>query len=50
MGTDRGTIVREASRLLDDEGAYQDMARVQNPYGDGKTSERIWDIIKKRFS
>jgi len=50
VGTDRGTIVREASRLLDDEGAYQDMARVQNPYGDGKTSERIWDIIKKRFS
>jgi len=50
VGTDRGTIVREASRLLDDVGAYRDMSRVQNPYGDGKTSERIWDIIKKRFS
>ena len=41
VGTDPERIVVEASRLLDDEGAYAAMARAINPFGDGHASERI---------
>ena len=40
-GTSRDSIVREALRLIEDRGAYEAMARVHNPYGDGRASERI---------
>lgn len=40
VGTDEDLIVREVSRLLTDPGAYADMARVVNPYGDGRASVR----------
>jgi len=40
-GTSTETIVREASRLLDDSAEYQRMARLENPYGDGRASTRI---------
>lgn len=41
VGTDRAAIVREADRLLDDPAAYAAMAKVENPYGDGRAAERI---------
>lgn len=41
IGTDAATIVQEASRLLDDEAAYQAMASKVNPYGDGTAAVRI---------
>jgi UDP-N-acetylglucosamine 2-epimerase (non-hydrolysing) len=41
VGTDRDAIVREATRLLDDSAEYERMARLHNPYGDGKASRRI---------
>lgn len=41
VGTDESTIVAALDRLLDDDAAYQRMARAANPYGDGKASERI---------
>ena len=41
VGTDEETIVREASRLLSDEGARRAMAAGANPYGDGRASDRI---------
>jgi UDP-N-acetylglucosamine 2-epimerase (non-hydrolysing) len=41
VGTSTHTIVREATVLLDDAGAYRAMSAVHNPYGDGKASERI---------
>lgn len=46
VGTDRDTIVTEALRLLDDQTAYQEMARAVNPYGDGKSVGRIVEIIR----
>ena len=46
VGTDRAVIVREAYRLLDDARAYESMARVFNPYGDGGAAKRIRDILK----
>jgi UDP-N-acetylglucosamine 2-epimerase (non-hydrolysing) len=45
VGTDERRIVEEAERLLDDPHAYQRMARRDNPYGDGKASERIADVL-----
>jgi UDP-N-acetylglucosamine 2-epimerase (non-hydrolysing) len=41
VGTKRADIVREASTLLDDRGAYEAMSKAANPYGDGKACERI---------
>ena len=48
-GTDTATIVSEASKLLSDKAAYDRMAEVKNPYGDGRAAERIWEIIRSRF-
>jgi UDP-N-acetylglucosamine 2-epimerase (non-hydrolysing) len=45
VGTDRERIVREASTLLTDAEAYEEMSKAVNPYGDGKASGRIMDII-----
>jgi len=47
VGTDRAQIVAEASRLLDDPKAYAAMASVQNPYGDGRASQRIVDACRR---
>jgi UDP-N-acetylglucosamine 2-epimerase (non-hydrolysing) len=45
VGNDEEVIVTEASRLLDDKAAYETMARAHNPFGDGRSSERIARII-----
>lgn len=45
VGNDEEVIVTEASRLLDDSAAYEAMARAHNPFGDGRSSERIARII-----
>jgi len=41
VGTDTGRIVDGVCALLRDERAYQAMANVANPYGDGKACGRI---------
>lgn len=41
VGMDAATIVAEASRLLEDEGAYHAMASKANPYGDGTARIKI---------
>jgi UDP-N-acetylglucosamine 2-epimerase (non-hydrolysing) len=41
VGTDQAKIVDEASKLLTDKAAYDEMARAHNPYGDGKATGRI---------
>ena len=45
VGTDVRRIVGEATRLLEDAGAYETMARTHNPYGDGQAAARIADEI-----
>jgi UDP-N-acetylglucosamine 2-epimerase (non-hydrolysing) len=45
VGTDEECIVREATFLLDRREAYDAMARVHNPYGDGLASGRISQLI-----
>ena len=39
VGTDSTRIVAEASRLLDDPVAYNEMAHASNPFGDGHAAE-----------
>ena len=43
--TDR--IVSEATLLLTDDAAYEAMASVANPYGDGRAAERIVEQINR---
>jgi UDP-N-acetylglucosamine 2-epimerase (non-hydrolysing) len=45
VGTDEDRIVREAAHLLGNSGAYDQMSRVHNPYGDGRASARISGLI-----
>ena len=45
VGTDEAHIVSEIFTLLDDEGAYQAMARAHNPFGDGHSAQRIAGIV-----
>lgn len=48
VGRDRAVIVQESLRLLDQPAAYAAMARARNPYGDGRASARIADIIAEQ--
>lgn len=41
VGTNPETIIKETELLLTDEKEYQLMSKANNPYGDGKASERI---------
>lgn len=45
VGTDRDRILDEALPLLRDPEIHAAMARVSNPYGDGRAGERIADIL-----
>lgn len=49
VGTDVNAIVGETETLLNDRSVYNAMAEAKNPYGDGHTAERIWEIIRSRF-
>ena len=44
IGTSTRKIVEEVSQLLSDDNAYQAMIG-DNPFGDGKASERIADVV-----
>ena len=39
-------ILSEATLLLNDDSAYQAMAKAANPYGDGQASERIMQALR----
>jgi UDP-N-acetylglucosamine 2-epimerase (non-hydrolysing) len=45
VGTDKDTIFKEFERLLIDRDEYERMSGIANPYGDGKASRRIADIL-----
>jgi UDP-N-acetylglucosamine 2-epimerase (non-hydrolysing) len=45
VGTDSARIVAETARLLDDAAAYDRMARAHNPFGDGRASGRILELL-----
>lgn len=47
VGTNKEKIVKSVRMLLSNKGEYNNMAKRRNPYGDGKSSLRIRDIVKK---
>jgi UDP-N-acetylglucosamine 2-epimerase (non-hydrolysing) len=47
IGTQKENIIREAQELLDHPEQYQKMSHIKNPYGDGKSAERIMDILSQ---
>lgn len=50
VGTQTDNIIKEVDILLNDQSAYDAMAHVKNPYGDGTTSEQIVSYINHFFS
>ena len=49
VGTESEKVKKEMEELLDNDAEYQRMAQAKNPYGDGKASERILDVIAYYF-
>ncbi|MDI1235678.1 MAG: UDP-N-acetylglucosamine 2-epimerase (non-hydrolyzing) [bacterium] len=47
VGNNKTTIVNEVNLLLTNEIKYKEMANAINPYGDGLTSQRIFEILEK---
>ena len=50
VGTETEAIIREISLLLNNENEYKKMIAVSNPYGDGRASERIINIITNVYN
>ena len=46
VGTNKDTIVNEASDLLQNQERYKTMSKLHNPYGDGNSSKRIVEFIQ----
>jgi UDP-N-acetylglucosamine 2-epimerase (non-hydrolysing) len=46
VGVDEDTIYQTAQNLLDDQAAYDAMAKSVNPYGDGRACERIVQAVR----
>lgn len=49
VGTESGNIREAMETLLTDETVYHQMSQASNPYGDGRTSERIVEAIAHYF-
>lgn len=50
IGTERARLVDEVSHLLDSTTAYSAMANAVNPYGDGRSAERVVEAIRWKFA
>ncbi|GAL86586.1 UDP-N-acetylglucosamine 2-epimerase [Sporocytophaga myxococcoides] len=46
VGTDKDKIVKEALDLWNNKERYESMSKLDNPYGDGKASERIVSFMR----
>lgn len=49
VGTDPARIISSVAELLDSPEAYRKMHRAENPYGDGKATERIIAGLRRFF-
>lgn len=49
VGTEEETIYENFKQLLEDSNEYKKMSRASNPYGDGKASQRIANILSEEF-
>jgi UDP-N-acetylglucosamine 2-epimerase (non-hydrolysing) len=50
VGTQMEDIICETQTLLDHPEVYDGMANIKNPYGDGKSAERIIQILSQIYS
>lgn len=50
VGTNKLKIIRETVKLLEDRSLYQKMSKLHNPYGDGKSANRIVSILKENIT
>lgn len=50
VGSKYNSIVKNVSLLIDDKKSYKAMANSKNPYGDGKTSSKIIEIVISEMS
>ncbi|MFN8344729.1 MAG: UDP-N-acetylglucosamine 2-epimerase (non-hydrolyzing) [Spirosomataceae bacterium] len=48
IGANRKAIVQSVNELWDDASLYGQMAKAENPYGDGRAAERIIAFLKKQ--
>ena len=49
VGTKKNSIVESVQQLLNNQEIYKTMSFAHNPYGDGKASEKIKNILKKHL-
>lgn len=47
VGTEKNNIYKNVQKLIDDKAAYKSMSESRNPYGDGKSSSKIMNILLK---
>ena len=47
VGTNKNSIVESVQQLLNNQTIYKTMSFAHNPYGDGKASDKITNIIEK---
>jgi UDP-N-acetylglucosamine 2-epimerase (non-hydrolysing) len=47
IGTQRENIINGVQELLDHPEKHEQMANIKNPYGDGRSAERIVDILSQ---
>lgn len=50
VGTQKEGIVKSVETLLNDPLAYHSMAKMNNPYGDGKAAKRIVNILTTKIA
>jgi len=50
VGTDMNRIVSEVQELLDNTRVHEAMSTPANPYGDGRSAQRIVDFIQARWT
>ncbi len=49
VGTNKKNIVNETQKLIENKQLYDKMSKLHNPYGDGKSSRRILNHLKKNI-
>lgn len=49
VGTNKNIIIKEAQNLILQKDEFEKMSKANNPYGDGKASERIVEFLKERL-
>ena len=46
VGSDQKNIIKAVQKLINDNSEYQKMSKAHNPYGDGRSSEKILNILR----